>query len=144
LVANGIFVLIWGWILNWLCSKGLKAISWVLVLLPFIFFIFTFFLAKDIMSNATDEEGFREGAQDCVIQPDGSRACQKYDTQKEADAAKKKREKDAAAAKLAKETPSSRDKEMAAMYASEEARIKREKAVADKAAADRAAASKKK
>jgi hypothetical protein len=27
LVVNGIFVLIWGWILNWLCSKGLKAIS---------------------------------------------------------------------------------------------------------------------
>ena len=55
---NGIFVLIWGWILNWLCSKGLKAISWILVLLPFILFIITFFFAKDIISNATYEEGF--------------------------------------------------------------------------------------
>ena len=58
LVVNGIFVLIWGWILNWLCSKGLKAISWILVLLPFILFIFTFFFAKDIVSNAVHAEGF--------------------------------------------------------------------------------------
>ena len=58
LVVNGIFVLIWGWILNWLCSKGLKAISWILVLLPFILFIFTFLFAKDIISNAVHEEGF--------------------------------------------------------------------------------------
>jgi len=58
LVVNGIFVLIWGWILNWLCSKGLKAISWILVLLPFILFLFTFFFAKDIVSNAVHAEGF--------------------------------------------------------------------------------------
>ena len=58
LVVNGIFVLIWGWILNWLCSKGLKTISWILVLLPFILFIFTFFFAKDIVSNAAHAEGF--------------------------------------------------------------------------------------
>ena len=58
LVTNGIFVLLWGWILNWLCSKGLKAISWILVLLPFILFFFTFFFAKDIMSNAAHAEGF--------------------------------------------------------------------------------------
>ena len=58
LVLNGIFVLIWGWILNWLCSKGLKAISWILVLLPFILFFFTFFFAIDIMSNAAHAEGF--------------------------------------------------------------------------------------
>jgi energy-coupling factor transporter transmembrane protein EcfT len=58
LVVNGIFVLIWGWILNWLCSKGLKAISWILVLLPFILFIFTFFFAKDIVSDAVHAEGF--------------------------------------------------------------------------------------
>ena len=58
LIVNGIFVLIWGWILNWLCSRGLKAISWILVLLPFILFFFTFFFAKDIISNAAHAEGF--------------------------------------------------------------------------------------
>jgi energy-coupling factor transporter transmembrane protein EcfT len=55
LLMNGIFVIIWGWILNWLCSKGLKTISWILVLFPFILFLFTFFFAKDILSNASKE-----------------------------------------------------------------------------------------
>jgi hypothetical protein len=31
-----IFAYIWTYILNWLCSKGLKTLSWVLVLLPYI------------------------------------------------------------------------------------------------------------
>ena len=57
LVVNGIFVLLWGWILNWLCSKGLKAISWILVLLPFILFFFTFFFAKDILATSSIKEG---------------------------------------------------------------------------------------
>ena len=58
LVTNGIFVLVWGWILNWLCSKGFKSISWILVLLPFILFFFTFFFAKDIITGAVHAEGF--------------------------------------------------------------------------------------
>ena len=51
LVVNGIFVLIWGWILNWLCSKGFKAISWILVLLPFIMVLFTYFVIKDVVKE---------------------------------------------------------------------------------------------
>jgi hypothetical protein len=31
-----VFALIWTCILSWLCKKGLTAISWVLILLPFI------------------------------------------------------------------------------------------------------------
>jgi len=139
LVANGIFVLIWGWILNWLCSKGLKAISWILVLLPFIFFIFTFFLAKDIMSNAADEEGdqegFQEGYQDCVKYLDGTR-CKSYPTQKEADDAKKAREKAEKEAKLAKEQPN-RAKEDAERRAYEQkmADAEKKREAAEKAAA---------
>ena len=57
LIVNGIFVLIWGYILNWLCSRGLKAISWILVLLPFILFFFTFFFAKDILAKSSVKEG---------------------------------------------------------------------------------------
>ena len=31
-----VFAFIWTFILGWLCSKGLKTLSWVLVLLPYI------------------------------------------------------------------------------------------------------------
>ena len=58
LLTNALFLVIWTWVLNWMCSKGFKAISWILVFLPFILFIFTFFFAKDIISDATHAEGF--------------------------------------------------------------------------------------
>jgi energy-coupling factor transporter transmembrane protein EcfT len=151
LVANGIFVLIWGWILNWLCSKGLKAISWILVLLPFILFIFTFFFAKDIISNATyeegdqegDQEGFREGAtghyQDCYMKDlrTNQQHCTTYKNKKDFDDAKKKREKEAKEAKFARERPN-HEQEMADMKAYEErmeASRKRREEIAAKEAA---------
>lgn len=34
-----LFVLFWTFVLNWLCKKGFKAVSWFLVLLPFIMII---------------------------------------------------------------------------------------------------------
>ena len=81
LVVNGIFVLIWGWILNWLCSKGLKAISWILVLLPFILFMFTFFFAKDILTTSSVKEGVCNGnvcqIKVCNGKRSGSCMCQK-------------------------------------------------------------------
>ena len=49
LLTNALLLVIWAWVLNWLCSKGLKAISWILVLLPFIMALFTYFLAKDVV-----------------------------------------------------------------------------------------------
>lgn len=58
LFVNGIFVLIYGYILNYMCSKGFKTISWIVVLLPFILFAFTFFFAKDIVNHAVHNEGF--------------------------------------------------------------------------------------
>jgi len=47
LLANGILVVVWAWILNLLCRKGLAAISWILVLLPFVFVASSYFLAMD-------------------------------------------------------------------------------------------------
>ena len=47
LIFNALFVILFAWILNFLCSKGLTAISWVLVLLPFIMMACVFFLALD-------------------------------------------------------------------------------------------------
>ena len=48
LLTKALFLVIWAWVLNWLCSKGFKAISWILVLLPFIMMFFTYFLIKDV------------------------------------------------------------------------------------------------
>ena len=39
LVANLvqlIFILVWSWILNYLCTKGFTAVSWLLVILPIL------------------------------------------------------------------------------------------------------------
>ena len=49
LLTKAIFLAIWAWVLNWLCSKGFKAVSWILVLLPFILVLFMFFFIKDVM-----------------------------------------------------------------------------------------------
>jgi len=49
LLTKSLFLVLWAWVLNWLCSKGFKAISWILVLLPFIMILFTYFLIKDVV-----------------------------------------------------------------------------------------------
>jgi hypothetical protein len=38
-----IFAVIYTFILGWLCSKGLKSLSWFLVLLPYVLILLTFF-----------------------------------------------------------------------------------------------------
>ena len=55
LIFNTIFVVLFAWILNFLCSKGLTAISWVLVLLPFVLLASTFFLAMDAADHKDHE-----------------------------------------------------------------------------------------
>jgi hypothetical protein len=39
-IVNLFFVFLWTWVLNYLCSKGYKSVSWFLVLLPIIIFAF--------------------------------------------------------------------------------------------------------
>lgn len=34
-----IFAFIWTFVLNWLCSKGLTTISWIIVLLPYLILV---------------------------------------------------------------------------------------------------------
>lgn len=36
LIIKVIFMLLWTWLLNFLCIKGLGVVSWILVILPFI------------------------------------------------------------------------------------------------------------
>jgi hypothetical protein len=48
LLTQAFLLVLWAWVLNWLCSKGFKAISWILVLLPYIMGFFTYFFIKDV------------------------------------------------------------------------------------------------
>ena len=59
--VNLLFVIIWAWVLNWLCGKGLESVSWILVLLPFILLAANFFMAMDASDIAN---GVKEGMDD--------------------------------------------------------------------------------
>jgi len=40
LLVKVLFVVIWTWFLNFLCSKNYTGISWFLVIIPYLFMIF--------------------------------------------------------------------------------------------------------
>lgn len=48
------FVAAWTWFLNFLCSKGYKAISWFLVLLPFLLMLGVFAMVMEIVKSANN------------------------------------------------------------------------------------------
>ena len=58
LLFKAIFVGIWTWFLNFLCNKGYKTISWVLVILPFIMFILMILFVIEIMKINNVKENF--------------------------------------------------------------------------------------
>ncbi len=35
IISRLIFIMLWSWLLNFLCSQGYSIISWVIILLPF-------------------------------------------------------------------------------------------------------------
>jgi hypothetical protein len=53
LLIKVVFVAAWTWFLNFLCSKGYKAISWFLVLLPFLIMLGVFAMAMEVVKSAT-------------------------------------------------------------------------------------------
>lgn len=48
---KALFALLWGMILNFICSKGYTSVSWVLVLLPYILIALFFFSVLDVVAN---------------------------------------------------------------------------------------------
>jgi hypothetical protein len=42
IIVKLIFAFIWTMVLNWLCKKGWKTLSWILVLLPFILIVLVY------------------------------------------------------------------------------------------------------
>jgi len=59
------FVLLWTFILNWICSKGYKWVSWLLVLLPYVFIFLTALIACEftILSETFQENKRNHGRQ---------------------------------------------------------------------------------
>ena len=48
-IINGIFILLWSWFLNFLCSKGFTIVSWILVVLPILASVFLLFTVMKAM-----------------------------------------------------------------------------------------------
>jgi hypothetical protein len=53
-LGQGLYIALWTWVLHYICRKGYKNLSWVLVLLPFLGFFMTilglvFLQAKNII-----------------------------------------------------------------------------------------------
>jgi hypothetical protein len=43
-VVQGVFILIWTWVLSFFCRKGYTSLSWFLVLLPWVLMFLAFFM----------------------------------------------------------------------------------------------------
>jgi len=54
LLINIIFVLVWTYILGWICKKGFYIVSWILVLAPLL--IVPIFLMMFISKNSTSNK----------------------------------------------------------------------------------------
>ena len=54
ILMNILFVLIWTYILGWICEKGFNIVSWILVLAPLL--IMPVFLLMFISKNATSSK----------------------------------------------------------------------------------------
>lgn len=50
LLLKALFSILWAWVLNLVCSKGNIGISWILVLMPYIFVISVMLIALEITS----------------------------------------------------------------------------------------------
>ena len=42
-LMNGLFIFVWSWFLNFLCKKGFTVVSWILVIIPYLFLLFVLF-----------------------------------------------------------------------------------------------------
>jgi hypothetical protein len=43
-VVQGVFIIVWTWVLSYLCRKGYTSLSWFLVLLPWVLMFLAFFI----------------------------------------------------------------------------------------------------
>lgn len=51
ILVKVLFVLLWTWVLNFLCKKGFTVLSWILVVLPFLMVLGMVSIAIDVTAN---------------------------------------------------------------------------------------------
>jgi len=64
--TNFIFVILWTMVLNWLCSVGMKMVSWILVLLPYLMMFLSAGFVMDMMNVGGKKEGFEGSRRACT------------------------------------------------------------------------------
>ena len=57
-VVQAVFIVLWTWVLSYLCNKGFSNLSWFLILLPWVlmflaFFVYIIEMVKSIFFNTT-------------------------------------------------------------------------------------------
>ena len=69
-IMKFVYILFWTWLLNTLCKRGYRNISWIVVLFPFLLY---FGMVMGLASRGVFhlKEGYREGNDECIL-PDGS------------------------------------------------------------------------
>jgi hypothetical protein len=50
IIAHVLFIGLWTAVLNWICDKGYKAISWALVIIPYAFMFLTVFVTAQYLA----------------------------------------------------------------------------------------------
>jgi len=50
ILAHVLFIGLWTAVLNWICDKGYKSISWALVIIPYAFMALTVFVAAEYLA----------------------------------------------------------------------------------------------
>ena len=69
ILAKIIFIVLWTFILNWICKKGYKTVSWGLVLLPYVLLVLMFFLEKQPTEITVDKSDDKDISNNSVEYP---------------------------------------------------------------------------
>jgi ABC-type Na+ efflux pump permease subunit len=51
-----LFVIVWTWLLNFICTNGFTVVSWILVLLPFVLLIVLMIFGTVAMSKLSPDQ----------------------------------------------------------------------------------------
>ena len=49
------FIVVWTFILNWICSKNLVWLSWLLVILPYVFMFLVLLIAVEFVALSNEQ-----------------------------------------------------------------------------------------